>query len=117
MFVAAPWLRLPVPAIVRPRLMGAAQLTVGIDGHDLKIISETAAPAAVGHIMQMDVILTEFAPQGRWVTCRRDGVQLTGLATGAGAAAIGPTAMLAICLDNAFWFANETGATLAGPAG
>jgi len=67
--------------------------------------------------MQMDVILTEFAPQGRWVTCRRDEVQLTGLQAQDGPAAIGPRAMLAICLDNAFWFENETGATLAGPGG
>ena len=44
-------------------------------------------------------------------------VQLTGLQAQDGPAAIGPRAMLAICLDNAFWFENETGATLAGPGG
>jgi ABC-type sugar transport system ATPase subunit len=115
--IVAPWLRLAVPEAVRSRLAGAANVTVGVAGQDIKIIPDSSAPGVAPHIMQMDVILTEFAPQGLWVSCRRDDVQLTGLCTTAGAAAFGPRAMLAIYPDNAFWFENETGATLAGPAG
>ncbi len=117
MFVGAPWLRWAIPAAARSRLAGQTEVTVGIDAEDIKIITDSAADAATGHIMQMDVTLTEFAPQGQWVACRRDGVQLTGLQANGSAVAIGRSAMLAIYLDNAFWFESGTGATLAGPAG
>jgi multiple sugar transport system ATP-binding protein len=116
-FIAAPWLRMAVPQAALPRLPCGADVTVGIDSEEIKITPTGAAADPVGHIMRMDVMLTEFAPRGLWVTCRRDGVQLTGLSTQDCVAAIGSTAMVAMSLENAFWFDCGTGATLAGPAG
>jgi ABC-type sugar transport system ATPase subunit len=115
-FVAAPWLHLPVPQALVARLHSASAV-VGIDGRDVRILAGGSTNDVPGHIITMDVVLTEFAPQGTWVTCRRDGVQITGLATEDSATAIGPRAMLDIRVDRAFWFESATGVTLAGPAG
>ncbi len=116
-FVVGTWLRLAVPDAVRKVLHGLSEVTLGIDARDVKILPGDAVQAPGAHIMPVDVMLTEFAPQGQWVTCRRDAVQLTGLHTASSAAAIGPRVMLTISLDNAFWFETATGRTLWAPTG
>jgi ABC-type sugar transport system ATPase subunit len=116
-FVAAPWLRLAVPHAVRARLHGMDAVTLGIEGREIKIIPVDAEESAPPYTIEMDVALTEFAPQGRWVTCRRDGMQIIGICEDGSSSAIGARAMLAITLDNAFWFDTTTGVTLGAPAG
>jgi ABC-type sugar transport system ATPase subunit len=114
--VVAPWLRLAVPTEVQRRA-GADAVTVGIDARQIKFLPAAAVECGPGHTMIMDVALSEFAPEGQWVTCRRDTVQLTGLHVGGSAAALGPKAMLVISLENALWFETATGVTLSAPAG
>jgi multiple sugar transport system ATP-binding protein len=120
-FVAAPWLRLKLQAHLSGKLDGRGVM-VGIPAEQIKILHEPTANWPAGHIIPMEVALTEFAPEGTWVTCRRDGLQLTGLwkpdRDGSGPEPrIGSNAMLAIALDNAFWFDAATGVTLATPEG
>ncbi len=116
-FVAAPWLRWAVPEAMRGCLQGIGTVTVGIDGREIKILPGDAEELAPPHTIEMDVSLTEFAPHGRWVICRRDGLQITGICEGGPTPVIGARAMLAISLDNAFWFDTATGVTLGAPAG
>jgi len=63
----------------------------------------------------MDVVLSEYSPQGLWVTCRRDGLQVTGLDERAEPAAIGTQAMLTMDMNKAYWFDTATGKTLRAP--
>jgi multiple sugar transport system ATP-binding protein len=116
-FVAAPWLRVKAPAALPSQARAAAGLTLGLDAGEIKILPARAAESACAYtmMMMMDVMLTEFAPQGTWVTCGRDGVRLTGLCDTGLAPAIGTSAMLAISLDKAFWFDGATGVTLGAP--
>jgi ABC-type sugar transport system ATPase subunit len=114
-FVAAPWLRLPVPEQIRPLDDGDA-VTLGIDRREVKILPEHAADCAAANTMQMDVVVTEFASDGWWVTCRRDGIQMTGLKSGHQVAA-GSKVMVALTVNDAFWFDTESGRTLWAPAG
>jgi ABC-type sugar transport system ATPase subunit len=114
-FVAAPWLRVKVPAALSSRPGANAGLTLGLDAGEIKILPAQREESASPYTMMMDVILTEFAPQGNWVTCGRDGVRLTGLCDTGPAPAIGTSIMLAISTDKAFWFETATGITLAAP--
>jgi multiple sugar transport system ATP-binding protein len=113
---AGPWLHLVVPAAVRRHLPGDGAVTVGIEGGDAKILPDRGAAATAGPIIQMDIALTEFAPQGTWVTCRRNGIQLTGLFKG-DPSALGTSAVLEISLERAMWFETSTGVTLWAPTG
>jgi multiple sugar transport system ATP-binding protein len=114
-FVAAPWLRVPVPAALPSRLKTVAGLTLGLDAGEIKILMAPAEESASAYTMKMDVMLTEFAPQGSWVTCERDGLRLTGLCSTGPVPANGTSAMLAMNMDKAFWFETATGVTLAPP--
>jgi ABC-type sugar transport system ATPase subunit len=116
-FVAAPWLRLAVPPAERSRLQGMSRVTLAVDGRDVKIRPADGMELPPAHIMTLNIALTEFAPPGTWVTCRRDEVQLIGLHTGDAAVTIGQNVMLAIALDNALWFETSTGVTLWAPTG
>jgi ABC-type sugar transport system ATPase subunit len=112
--VIAPWLRLAVPSQVEP-LLPDDSVTLGIRAGQIKILPGDGAKYGDGPIM--DVAMTEFAPEGAWVTCRRDGMQLTGLCHGDSATGIGSKVMLTLSLDNVFWFETATGITLSAPAG
>jgi multiple sugar transport system ATP-binding protein len=111
--VAAPWLRVPVPPALRRGTV--TRLTLGLDAGEIKILTSSAKESASAYTMMMDVMMTEFAPHGTWVTCRRDGVQLTGLCNTCPVPAIGTSAMIAMSIDKAFWFETVTGVTLAPP--
>jgi hypothetical protein len=106
-----------VPAVLPSQARAAAGLTLGLDAGEIKILPARAEESACAYtmMMMMDVMLTEFAPQGTWVTCGRDGVRLTGLCDTGLVPTIGTSAMLAISLDKAFWFERATGVTLAAP--
>jgi multiple sugar transport system ATP-binding protein len=118
----APWLRLPVPEPMRSRLVGVRRATVGIAPEEIKILPAPPADLLAAHIISMEVALAEFAPEGVWVACRREGVQLTGLCSTTGLDSrpgimVGSNVMIAITLNSAFWFDAVTGVTLATPAG
>jgi multiple sugar transport system ATP-binding protein len=115
--VAASWLQLPVPEAVWPALADASAVTVGIDGRSIEILPKDAAEAPPSHIIGMEVALTEFAPEGLCVTCRRDGIEVTGYCSAQRGIASGSRAELMISLKRAFWFETATGKTLWAPAG
>jgi len=104
-FVAASWLKLPVPGP-----LASGDVTLGIEAQDVRVGSGDG----VGPIV-MDVVLSEYSPQGLWVTCRRDGLQVTGLDERAEPAAIGTQAMLTMDMNKAYWFDTATGKTLRAP--
>ena len=105
MFVVADWLKLPVPLELPP-----GDVTLGVDAKDVRF---GQSDDAVSRIV-MDVVLTEYSQQGFWVTCRRDGVQLTGF-DDRGLAVSGMKAILMIDTAKAFWFDTATGKTLRAP--
>jgi sn-glycerol 3-phosphate transport system ATP-binding protein len=112
--VVAPWLRLAVPVAVQPRLQADA-VAIGIAAQQIKILPVDRAKYEAGPIM--DVAVVECASRGRWVTCERDTVWLTGLCSGESAISVGSKVMLTLSLDNVFWFDLATGVTLSAPAG
>ena len=106
-----------VASLCRPTMNFIASeggVTLGIEAQDVRIGLADDATETPGRII-MDVVLTEYSPQGRWLTCRKGGVQVTGLDVRTESAAIGSKVLVSVDMNRAYQFETATGKLLRAP--